>query len=272
MAINANTGALLAAASNPPGYPLAVIGRLPPGSTFKMVTLTAALMSGSTLASPTQCTPTVTVDGYSFHNASHESYGTIPLEQAFAISCNTAFIHLAETLPTGALTRAAQLLGCDTGHAPLTSITSYGCSYPADASGTAYAASAIGQGTVVTSPLAIASIAAAIDTGTWNQPHIRPGPPNASHTLPATVDAQAQQAMRDVVTNGTGTPANLPGQPVYGKTGTAEYGTGPTPATDAWFAAYRGPIAIAVVVEDGGFGQQAAAPLAATFLTHATLH
>lgn len=269
VAIDTTNGAVLAAASNPAGYPRALLGQYPPGSTFKMVTLTAALMAGRTLTSPTSCSPTATVNGEAFHNASGESFGTIPLLQAFAVSCNTSFINLAMSLPTGTLATAAKLLGCDTGHAPLP-VPSFGCSYPATATGTAYAASAIGQGTVLTSPLAIAAIAAAADSGTWHQTHITPGTAPNSHPLPAAVVAGLQGAMRAVVTSGTGTAANLPGTPVYGKTGTAEIGSGSNPPTDAWFAAFRGNIAVAVVVEDAGFGATAALPVATSFLTTVT--
>lgn len=234
-----------------------------------MVTLTAALMSGRTLASPTSCTPSVTVDGDTMHNASGESFGSIPLLKAFAVSCNTSFINLAESLPTGALATAAKLMGCDTGHAPLT-VPSYGCSYPANATGSGYAASAFGQGTVLTSPLAIADIAAAADSGTWRQPHLTPGAAPVSHPLPSAVVAQLQTAMRAVVTSGTGTGANLPGTPVFGKTGTAEIGTGPNPPTDAWFAAFRGNVAVAVVVEDAGFGATTAIPVVDNFLQTVT--
>jgi Penicillin binding protein transpeptidase domain len=269
VAVDSRTGAVLAAASNPAGYSRALLGEYPPGSTFKMVTLTAALTAGRTLASPTLCTPTVTVDGYTMRNAGGESFGTIPLRTAFALSCNTAFIHLAESLPTGTLAAAATLLGCDTGHAPLT-VPSYGCSYPAGATGSAYAASAIGQGTVLVSPLAMADIAAAADSGTWHQPHVSPGAAPASHLLPAAVTAGLHDGMRAVVTSGTGVPANLPGTPVYGKTGTAEHGTGSNPPTDAWFAAFRGDVALAVIVEDAGFGESVAAPIAANFLRAVT--
>ena len=269
VAIDASTGGVLAAASSPAGYPRALLGHYAPGSTFKMVTLTAALMAGRTMASPTSCTPTVTVDGYTMRNAGGESFGTIPLQQAFAVSCNTSFVHLAESLPTGTLARAATLLGCNTGHAPLT-VPSFGCSYPAGATGTSYAASAIGQGTVQTSPLAIASIAAAAASGTWHQTHVTAGASPVSHPLSPAVATGLQKAMRAVVTSGTGTGANLPGTPVYGKTGTAEHGTGTNPPTDAWFAAFRGNIAIAVLVEDAGFGATAAVPVAARFLNAVT--
>ena len=74
--------------------------------------------------------------------------------------------------------------------------------------------------------------------------------------------------MRGVVTGGTGTALkSVPGGPVHGKTGTAEYGRGTPPPTHAWFTGYQGDVAFAVVVEGGGFGATTAAPLAAAFLT-----
>ena len=75
-----------------------------------------------------------------------------------------------------------------------------------------------------------------------------------------------REFMRLVVTSGTGTAANVAGEPVYGKTGTAEFGTRQPPQTHAWFVGFRGDLAFAVLVEGGGFGGEVAAPLAARFL------
>jgi cell division protein FtsI/penicillin-binding protein 2 len=67
------------------------------------------------------------------------------------------------------------------------------------------------------------------------------------------------------VTSGTGTAlAAVPGE-VAGKTGTAEYGSGDPPPTHAWFIAFRGDLAIAVLVEKGRSGGSVAAPIAARF-------
>jgi cell division protein FtsI/penicillin-binding protein 2 len=73
--------------------------------------------------------------------------------------------------------------------------------------------------------------------------------------------------MRAVVTDGTGTALKgVPGPPVHGKTGTAEFGTRNPPDTHAWFTGYQDDVAFAVVVEGGGFGAKVAAPIAADFL------
>jgi cell division protein FtsI/penicillin-binding protein 2 len=77
--------------------------------------------------------------------------------------------------------------------------------------------------------------------------------------------------MRAVVTDGTGTALKaVPGGPVHGKTGTAEFGTRNPPDTHAWFTGYQGDVAFAVVVEGGGFGAKVAAPIAADFLQRLT--
>lgn len=71
--------------------------------------------------------------------------------------------------------------------------------------------------------------------------------------------------MRAVVTKGTAHGAGLPAG-TAGKTGTAEFGTGPKLDSHAWFMGFRGDLAFAVVVEGGGMGGSVAAPVAAHFL------
>jgi cell division protein FtsI/penicillin-binding protein 2 len=58
----------------------------------------------------------------------------------------------------------------------------------------------------------------------------------------------------------------VPGQPVYGKTGTAEFQTG-SADTHSWFIGYQGDIAFAVMIQKGGAGSEAAVPAASRFLT-----
>jgi cell division protein FtsI/penicillin-binding protein 2 len=91
------------------------------------------------------------------------------------------------------------------------------------------------------------------------EPARSPDPPDA------TVAATLRTLMRQVVTQGTAADAGLPGK-VAGKTGTAEFGTGVPLPTHAWFIGFRGDLAFAVIVEDGGVGGRVAAPAAARFL------
>jgi len=122
---------------------------------------------------------------------------------------------------------------------------------------------------VLATPLTVAVSAASVAAGRSLAPYLLVGSPPASGPALdlSRIDA-LRQLMRGVVTGGTGTALQfVPGGPVYGKTGTAEYGNALPPRTHAWFAGYQGDVAFAVLVEDGGFGAQTAAPLAASFLT-----
>ncbi|MCK9894691.1 penicillin-binding transpeptidase domain-containing protein [Frankia sp. AgB32] len=264
VAIDTRTGGILALANHPPsGASRAIRGKYPPGSTFKIITATAALMNGKSANTPLDCTQSVSVDGRTFQNAEAEQFGTIPLRTAFAKSCNTAFIRLEESLPAGSLEKAAQLYGFD--GAPPLDIASVGGSFPTPRDAAESASAAIGQARIEVSPLQMASVAAAVASGTWRQPFVA-GQPARSNAIPPAVLPGLRDFMRAVVTEGTAAGVPMPGE-VFGKTGTAEYKDGNPPPTHAWFVGYRGDVAFAVVVEDGGFGADTAAPIASRFLT-----
>ncbi|WP_045876142.1 penicillin-binding transpeptidase domain-containing protein [Pseudofrankia sp. DC12] len=263
VAIDTRTGGILASANHPlNGFGRALRGTYPPGSTFKIVTATAALMNGRNANTQLDCARTIMAGGRSFSNAENEKFGPLTLREAFARSCNTAFIGLAESLPPGALAKAAALYGFD--GAPPLPIASVGGIFPAPRDGAELASSAIGQGRIAVSPAQMASVAAAVASGTWRSPFVVGGPAR-SHPLPAKILPDLRSFMRAVVTDGTAAQVPFPGE-VFGKTGTAEYTAGNPPPTHAWFVGYRGPIAFAVLVEDGGFGAESAAPIAAAFL------
>jgi len=94
------------------------------------------------------------------------------------------------------------------------------------------------------------------------------GADRAPKPVDAKAAAELRALMRLVVTNGTATGviSSVPGGPVYGKTGTAEYGTSNPPATHAWFVGWQGNVAFAVLVENGTSGATVAVPVAANFL------
>lgn len=269
VAIQPSTGDVLAVVARPvTGVDRALESAYPPGSTFKIMTSTALLGAGVTASTQTTCPPTVTVDGKTFQNFEGEAAGSIAFHRAFAISCNTAFIQLADKLPASAIATAAGLYGFNT---PLSiGVPAVGGSYPAPSDEVEKVASAIGQGRVTASPLQMATVAAAVDAGVWRPPHlVGPAPPDSGAGLPAAIDQALRSLMAEVVTSGTGTAAAVPGAlPVSGKTGTAEFGTVKPLQTHAWFVGFRGDLAFSVLVEAGGVGGRVAAPLAARFLVN----
>lgn len=273
VAIRISDGALLAVANGPDaqGQDLALDAQVPPGSMFKTVTATHLLETGQVTADTiVPCPETLTVGGYTFHNAGNEHFGKVPLHVDFAKSCNTAFASLAPKLGDTGLADTAKQLGVgipwDLGIDVFTGKVSTG-SDPVE-----QAAAAFGQGKTLVSPVAMAAMAAAVARGQWKQPHLLldPAPANPAADQPplkkSTVDA-LHQMMREVVTDGTGVKVkDVPGDPIYGKTGTAEYDNDPD-HTHSWFMGFRGDIAFAVFVQNGGASTEAAVPIAGTFFT-----
>lgn len=267
VALDVPSGEVLAAVSVPDGdLPRAVEGRYAPGSTFKIVTAAAALAAGRGPGDEVDCPPVLRVGGRDLRNAGGDGPGTITLTDAMARSCNTAFAALAGDVGVEALTETAATFGFDAEYDP--GLPAFGGRYPEPADAAELAASAIGQARVEASPLHMASVVAAAVSGTWRAPHVvRSDDLPEPRTLPDGVPATLRELLRAAVADGTGRAADLPGEPVYGKTGSAEFGSGPELATHAWFVAVRGDVAVAVVVEGGGGGGAVAAPLAADFLT-----
>jgi cell division protein FtsI/penicillin-binding protein 2 len=265
VAIDARTGGILAVANKPTtGFPPAIAGSYAPGSTFKIATALAALTNGLAPGSRVDCPETVNAGGKTFRNHEPGSRGAITLQQAFAQSCNTAFINVASQLPKGSITAAAEMLGFNAG--PPLPIRSNGGTLPPPVDAAEAAADAIGQGRVEASPLAMAAVAAAVADGTWRQPHLAACDDCTSRVLPPAAVSGLRAMMRAVVTSGTGSALiGVVGQPAA-KTGTAEYGAASPPATHAWIVGYRGTLAFAVYVATGVSGGRTAGPVARRFL------
>lgn len=288
VAVRPSDGALLAAANGPgtDGYNLATYGQLAPGSTFKTVTSLALLRAGLDPTSTVPCTPTLTVDGRSFTNYSDypaAALGRIPLRTAVANSCNTAFISQRDRLERDRLERgqgegegegddlasAAASLGLGVDHD--LGFPAYFGSVEPPASETQAAADLIGQGAVLASPMAVATVMASVQAGETVVPRlleqVEVAVPEGVEPLQEEEVAALRTMLRAVVTEGSGSAlADVPGPPVIAKTGTAEFEDEGRVDTHAWMAAAQGDLAVAVFVERGASGSRTAGPLLEAFL------
>ena len=297
VAVRPSSGELVAVVNTPvDGYNRALLGRYPPGSTFKVVTAEALLAGGLRPGDQVDCPRQTKVGGRAFGNFEDEVLGRIPFSSAFAHSCNTAFVQqAARRLDGDDLVGAASRFGF--GLDPSPGIPAVTSRVPSPAGKADLAAESFGQGRVTASPLQMALVAATVAEGRWRQPRLVSGevaesgeaagsggspgsggsdasrsndsggsqPAKSPDPLEPRVADTLRTLMRQVVTEGTAADANLPAN-VGGKTGTAEFGTGDPLPTHAWFIGFRGDLAFAVVVEDGGVGGRVAAPVAARFL------
>ncbi|WP_052863142.1 penicillin-binding transpeptidase domain-containing protein [Streptomyces niger] len=271
VAVDPRNGHILAAANKPGGLNRALAGRYPPGSTFKVVTAAALLRSGMRPSDPADCPKYARVDGQRFEN---QDLFTLPdgatFQDAFARSCNTFFVDSRDKLSATSLRDTARAFGI--GGSWDAGVTTYDGSVPADTSDNDKAAAAIGQARVQASPLVMASIAATVKNGSFEQPVLVPDAVKKKYRAPEKLEAEVvgdlRKMMRATVTAGSGHALkDLPGEP-HAKTGTAEFGTADPPHTHAWMIGYQGgsDLAWAVFLEDGGSGGADAGPVAARFL------
>jgi peptidoglycan glycosyltransferase len=264
----------------------------PPGSTFKIVTLAGALEAK--VVKPAAKFPVqteTTLEGVKLQNAHGEACGG-SLRQSFADSCNSVFAPMGAELGAKRLVETAERFGFNQDPGPIGAARS---TIPASGEigdDLAVGSTAIGQGKVLATPLALATVAATIGLrGRRVAPTLSRG--SQGKVTRATSERTARvvaRFMRSVVKSGTGVGAQVPGVAVAGKTGTAELrstvtedpaplepGATPTPQpeedktdTDAWFVAfapYRHPrVAVAVLLVGQGAGGETAAPAAKTVI------
>jgi penicillin-binding protein A len=301
VAIKPSTGQILAVAG------IGLNGLQPPGSTFKIITLSGVL--GAHLATPKTVFPYATyatLDGVRLNNANGEDCGG-SLELSFAVSCNSVFTPLGVKLGATRLVSTAEAFGFN--HDPgVPGATRSSLPAASEIQGELDVGStAIGQGEVLATPLQMVTVAATVaDGGRRPSPSfIADAPQSGSRAISPSVARTVRHLMTEVVREGTGTSAAIPNVVVAGKTGTAELKSAcTTPATeeeepheseksepsagegcqggesessntDAWFAAFAPAIhpriAVCVMLVKDGAGGDTAAPVARQVL-EAGLH
>ena len=268
VAIRPSTGEVLAVVNVPGGFNRAFEGQYPPGSAFKIVTYSALLDNGLSVDATMDCPEEYDPGGWMFVNAGGAEYGEQSVTEAFATSCNTALVHeIGQRLSADNLQASAEQFGMNT--ALDLGVTTLEPSFPVAEGVVMMGAQGIGQGQVITSPLHMATVPSAIADGSWRHPVLVTEPAREDLPEPNPIaNAEAiRPMMRAVITEGTAKDAGFQGE-VYGKTGSAEYGTPDEDdelPTHAWMVGYKGDVAFALVVEGGGGGGSVAGPLAAKF-------
>lgn len=304
--IRPTTGELLALASSPsfdpnalasqmerqtaqdaPMFNRAVNGRYPPGSTFKAVLAGIAYTAGITPVLDCPAGGFIPEPGappirdhefyaYAREDRPWRGHGKLALPTAFRLSSNSYFAHLGSLLGADRieswwrnsfLTDSLVLLAGSS-----SSLTAPAAELPrlTPANRREVAQISIGQGALLTSPLHMAALTAAIaNDGRLRRPHVRAQttPPAAETLFPTASARSVARIMRDAVRHGTGRGADLPGLAVAGKTGTAQTTRGEDHSWFVCFAPYPdAQIAMAVLLEHAGYGSAAAVPLAAELL------
>ncbi|WP_312024940.1 penicillin-binding transpeptidase domain-containing protein [Kibdelosporangium aridum] len=256
VAMKPSSGELLAVAQNAPADAqgaIALTGRFPPGSTFKMVTAGAALQAGTVQATtPSPCPGKIVIGPREIPNSGEFDKGTIPLHSAFAFSCNTTFAKLAADMKPDTLTNTARQFGLGVDYV-IPGITTITGSVPPAQDQTERAEDGFGQGKVLASPFGLAVAASTVASGTVPKATLYRDTATKMDTppqpLPAPVLDGLRDMMREVVTVNAGQSlAQL--ADVRGKTGTAQFGDGTH--SHGWFAGYQGDLAFAVLVTDAG--------------------
>jgi peptidoglycan glycosyltransferase len=325
--LDTRTGAVVAMASSPTynenlinhGYPKigkikgacgdasalqnnATQGLYPPGSSFKLVTASAALDTGRfTPTSPFYDPGYCTEYGTRVYNSSapdspggHETFGHVDFAQALEHSINAVFCDVGKTIGAKAILDYAKRYGFYS--QPPVDLPS-SILYPSGlynkgklwspkdpATQVDPGRLAFGQERMLVTPLQMALVGATIaNKGVVPKPYLvqkvvaadgstvtKTAPQTLGQAIKPSTAAELNQMMQLVVQGGTGTNAQIPGVAVAGKTGTAELGLGTV--YDAWFVAFapadnpRYVVAVVVEKQPNGFGGSVSAPIAKAIL------
>lgn len=280
------------------GHNMAIESQFEPGSTFKIVTLAAAIEEKLFDAQETFQSGAIRVEDRIIHDWKPEGWGTINFKEGVELSSNVAFVklglklgqkklvHYINTFGFGDITKR---IGRKTGIDLPAEGTGYyfkGSLYPSELASVSF-----GQGLSVTPIQQVMAMSAIANGGTLYKPHllkevwdvekqkkITEVKPQGKRILSTDTTAQVRHLLREVVKQGTGVEADLPGYQVAGKTGTAQKpdpnGNGYLPdkyvVSFIGFAPAENPEVVVYIALDepngGASGGSVAAPLASKVL------
>lgn len=264
---------------------------LPPGSTFKMITAAAALENRKDADTREfVCDGNFSVMDHIITDYNSEQHGTLSLQKAFRISCNNTFAQLALDMGDGVLRKTAENFGFNNNFL-FRDLVLENSVYPtANRNAFEVAWSGVGQSRILVTPMHMCMIAGAIaNNGIMMEPRLvrqvvtytgktrqSYAPCEYRSVCSSAVAAKLQAYMKDVVTGGTGTRAQVSGLTIAGKTGSAESSIDGQYTTHGWFAGYiadaKRPYAVCVLVESGGSGGKTAAPIAKKIFEYLAAH
>ncbi|MFC7304842.1 peptidoglycan D,D-transpeptidase FtsI family protein [Streptomyces monticola] len=263
----------------------------PPGSAFKVITAAAALDTGVVTDIDTK---TDSPDPYTLPGTSTKLTNEVDgcenatLRHAFEWSCNTVFASLGSQVGLASLANTAERFGFNDGGLRIPSPVARS-NFDTSMDQAQVALSAIGQYDTTATPLQMAMVASAVaNNGDLKKPRLvdrttdaagrtvsRTHPDSLRQTFNPGTASLLKEMMVNVVEEGTGANAAIPGTVVGGKTGTAQHGIGNAGLPYAWFISWaqakdagEPAVAVAVVVEDAAAdrddisGGGSAAPIA----------
>ncbi|MFE9425169.1 penicillin-binding transpeptidase domain-containing protein [Kitasatospora sp. NPDC006697] len=264
----------------------------PPGSTFKVVTAAAALANGvvTDIHAPTTAPSPYVLPGTTTTLVNDSSACDTPnmdLDTAMTLSCNSVLGYLGVQTGLDRTAATAQAFGFNDARLD-TPVRAARSNFDTAMNQSQLALSSIGQFDTAATPLVMAMVAAGIaNNGTVMYPQLVDKlaksdgstvqlmhPQSYKQAVSPAVAGQVQQLMTDVVQNGTGSNAAIPGAQVGGKTGTAQHGVDNSGIPYAWFISWARPagstrvppVAVAVVIADSAAtdvtGGGLAAPIA----------
>ena len=257
----------------------ATMGQYPPGSTFKVVTaLDYFRTRGSFNGFSFDCQGSITKENHTIQCYNGEVHGTEDFYTAFANSCNCAFAEIGTELGGASLLKTSEDLLFNK-KLPLTSYRKSSFTLNGSSGIPLIMQTAIGQGNTLVSPMHMALITSAIaNDGLLMKPYLIDKVTNAGGDTIRTTEptdykrlmtsneaALLGKLMEGVVQKGTASALNGRGYTVAGKTGSAEYDE--NGSSHSWFIGYsnvdKPDLVVAIIVEGGGTGNEAAVPIAA---------